>query len=237
MKKLLSAVLLSAVLTGCGGGLTKPLSEGSTPDKKKVILIGKIEVSPAMTKKGYAADDKDKKFLEANISTRPFDDSMRHPDKYDFDEKTDKGFGPIQTNKFFVVEINPYDKAIVDFFSFTVSRPGFFGPDYLYSSDIHAAHWVVDEKMEAGKAYYIGTVKMDLHDKSYKPTGDQEYDKHELKYVVPSNVAIKDEYKKAEAWVKKAYPKIKDVKKSKTYIKGSGKQNKYNQVTVTTTYR
>lgn len=60
----------------------------------------------------------------------------------------------------------------------------------------------VGTKLEGGKAYYLGTIHIDLDDKAFLEIGDEEYDKNIVTYVVPKNLYPKNEKKEAFRWAK-----------------------------------
>ena len=233
MKKVFVSMLACLMLAACGSGFNSVLKTGRTPDPDKAIVVMKVQLDPVMNEDGEPAGKSDD-MLPVQIDMT-FGDGTNIPAKWD--DKQDTAFDFVETGKFFAVEVDADKPIAMRGMSFEVTRKSFWSStENRYSTTLANPSYSIG-KLSKGKAYYIGTINIKLADTSYRETGDEEYDKNEMEYVVPNSITVKDEFSAAKKWFTDGYPKAKSgLIKKEAVPKNSGLNNKFNNLQTTTTY-
>jgi len=232
MKKI---VLLTAICIGLAacGGPQKALRPGSTPDKENAVFVAKVELSPAINEDFKEAKAKDKRMINFALGTTQGDGTNIK----EWDDKIDTDYNELETNKFFAIEVKAGKPIAVRGLAFNTDHKAYWlsSTEHFYYTNLTNPSYAIDMVPEAGKAYYIGTIKIALAEKSFKETGDEEYDRSELQFVVPKSIVIVDESADAKKWFKENHGKIDgELKTTKVQMKDSGQENKFNHTAVTT---
>ncbi|MCL1902501.1 MAG: hypothetical protein FWG18_02630 [Alphaproteobacteria bacterium] len=235
MKKFLLIACLGASLTACGGTM-KALRPGSTPDKENAVLVARVELSPAINKSWEEAREKDKKFMTFNMAITK-GDGTNIQEKGDI---IDMEFGDLETNQFFAIEVKPGQQLAISGLAFSTSHKAFWlsNTEHFYDTQLLNPTYAIENKLTAGNAYYIGTIKIALAEKSFRETGDEEYDREELQFVIPKDIKIADETTAAKKWFEENHAKVGgNLGRAGLTMKDSGRKNNFNHTAVTTTYR
>jgi len=234
MQKIL--LLLTIVsLAACGTGQVKPLRPGATPSDKKAVFVGRVEIDPAINEYFAAAKESDKRFMTFAMGITPGDGTNIG----EWNDDTDVDYADIETNKFFAIEVAPGEPLAIRTISFMASHKAFWlsNTEHIYRTWLSNPSFAIDVTPSAGNAYYIGTIKIGLADRSFKEVGDEKYDTREFHFVVPKNIAIANNHKDATEWFKQTYPKAgRDLQHADMKMKDSGRDNQFRHTSITTTY-
>ncbi|MDR1360740.1 MAG: hypothetical protein LBJ18_00290 [Rickettsiales bacterium] len=225
--------LYSLLLALCAcGGYNSAIKPGHQADKENIILVGKIELNPAINDSWEEASKKDKDFMEACLEITPA------AKKIDEDDLGDYRYCDFETNKFFALEVKPEGNMEITSINFwTTHKPYWLSnTDYTYYTNLKNPKFVIGTDLQAGKAYYVGTIKIDLAEKSFKKD-DGKYDHDELDLVIPKSMAIANEFADAGKWFDENHSKNGKLSKSSLNPKESEEENLFKTVTTTTHYR
>jgi hypothetical protein len=229
-KKYVIAGFVLLFLNACGSGANPILGIGDSPDSGMAVLVGKIILVPMIDEDGEPTKSK-ADLLNFNAIFTKGDGSKRSqkPDKF-WDEKYDTNFDDTPINKFFAVEIDPQNKVSWNGAFFHITRKSFFSDSKFFSSNLRGFMVTANDKIQAGQAYYMGTIVISLSKKGFKEIGDERYDMQELQYIVPAKLNLKNEYSLANTWFKKNYKK--NLIKAKLSQRGVKTKSVYTETTM-----
>jgi hypothetical protein len=143
--------------------------------------------------------------IEFNSVFTKGDGSGRDQDEV-WDDDYDFNYEKVPTGAFFAIEVEPQNKVSWNGIAFFIERKSFLFASKFYDSNLRGFMITADE-IKAGKAYYIGTIKIDLAKKSFDEIGDGKYDMEDLHYIVPKKFVLLNEYNLAKIWFKKHFNK------------------------------
>jgi hypothetical protein len=230
MKKIIFLVVTFAVLfvlNGCGSSAKPTLEIGDTPDSQKAVIVGKVILSPKINDDGEPTK-KTTDLLEFNSVFTKGDGSKRDQNKV-WDDDYDFNYETVPTSSFFAIEVEPQNKVSWNGLAFFIERKSFLFEDNFYDSNLRGFMITIKDKILKNKAYYIGTIKIELSKKGFKETGDEEYDMNDLHYIVPKKFNVINEYNNAKSWFKKNYKK--DLMKANVSTRKVKTESEYTNIT------
>ena len=231
MKNLLMSIFCVSLLSACGSGLVAPLDSGDRMPEKEVVLIGQVVLNPMIDEDGdltkKSKDDMQTVYLTFTSKNG---------------EKTEKGtmeFDEVETNRFFALPIEVQNDWVLSDLHFVISRKKWYSnTEHVYRTTLAKIKFPLNQKLVAGEVYSIGTIKIDLDQKSFKEIGDEEYDDEEVHYIVPKSITLNANHTAAKEWFKKDFPKAgKAVKEATASVKVTDSKNEFKETQITTTYR
>jgi hypothetical protein len=236
-KKISIMAAIGLALSGCfgGGSAIKPMSPGDKAGSQEAVLVGKVVIRPAFDKGGKVVKSGDKTVDTYGSIKDTSDKSRKTYDKDNNASDSDLFFGPIQTGQFFAVPVGIKKTPAINQLQFTIYRSSglFTQKEEFFSSSLMALDYHVDQKLEAGKVYYAGTIVIDLGDNSFEEMKNQQYNKSQVLFVVPKNIAVSDEFSAAKEWYNVNYPNGAVLSKASMSIKPSGVNNYYRTDSIT----
>ena len=188
-------LLLSILLIqGCSGNRSFLTS---SPSSSNAVLIGKIVLDPRIDN-DFKATDKREDLIEHDIviKTERTEDGEK---EVEFETFTDT-----ESGDFFAVEIDPANKATLNSIIFEAKFNSFWKRaikgNVQHFSRVKNFPITLNQKLEPGKAYYMGTLIISLDETSFEETGDQVYNKEQFLFVVPKKYEVINEYQAAKKW-------------------------------------
>jgi hypothetical protein len=229
-------ILLSTILAlAACGGVQGPLKPGRTPDTENAILVAKVELSPAINDDWRQAKDDDK-MMEYGLITTPGNGE----DVPAFNEDRDTQFGELRTNEFVAFEVKGGQNIAIRDLKFYTYHKAYWlsNTEHFYYTTLSNPSYAIPVKPEAGKAYYIGTIKIQLNENKSFEVSDGEINRKRFQLAVPKSIAIADEYSAAKKWFAEKHEKVgTELKNAPVTMKNSGQDNDFTHSAVTTTYR
>ncbi|MDR0803678.1 MAG: hypothetical protein LBO08_01125 [Rickettsiales bacterium] len=235
MKKIILPVALcSALFALCAcGGPRSQLSPGANPHDGYAVFVARVDLDPAINDDWERAEDSDKKFTQFSVLMPPADAAQNLDD----DQLDDYTYGDIETNKFFAIEIPVDAKPEIRNLRFFAQHKAFWlsNTDHFYYTTLSNPSFDVGAMPKAGNAYYLGTIKIGLGDKSFA-SDDGKIDYDEWQFAVPKTMTVADESAAAQEWFNENHKNIaQKLKSAKITPKQSGKDNEFLHKSITTT--
>jgi len=230
MKKII-AISMITLLAACGS--MHALKPGDTPAADSAVFIARVELNPMINDDWGQADKGDDPMTFAMAFTPGDGTNIKA-----WDDDVDFEYTNLDTNKFFAVEVKSGQQLAIRSLAFYARHKPFWlsNTTYEYNTILANPSYAIGTTPQAGNVYYLGTIKIDLADKSFKETGDEEYKRDKFQFVVPKNIKIADETADAKKWFAETHPKIGGIVRNVDLtMKDSGKDNTFKETQTTTT--